>query len=238
MSFNAQLIDQRVEGLVARLSERFLTELRIRNDPDRLKSAAFVFLVAKTLLELDDDQVIDGMVEGGGDFGVDAVYFGAPVDGEFAVNLIQGKYKRSLDEDSEFPESGVVKMLEAIRTLFNPGRQYTANDRLTRRVEEIRSLIREGNIPQVRVILCNNGRAWNRPTQERIDSSGLGSLVLWVYSGPADLLKLMRSRKAIETKIQLSGRAIVEDYPYMRAMIGRMSVSELAKLFEEHGMFC
>ncbi|CAK0743786.1 Abortive infection phage resistance protein [uncultured Gammaproteobacteria bacterium] len=235
MSINAQLIDQRVEGMIEKIGKRISDELKIRNDPDKLKSAIFILLVAKTLLELNDEEAIEGMVEGGGDFGVDAVYFGLPTDGEFPVTLIQGKYKRTLDGDSTFPETAIVKMFEALRTIFDPAATYEANKRLTRRVEELRSLIREGNIPQVRVIFCNNGQKWHDHCQQRIDNSGLGSLVQWEYAGPDGLIGLMRARKAVETKIQLTGRAIVEDYPYMRAMIGRMSVLELARLFDEFG---
>lgn len=235
MSINAQLIDQRVEGVVKRIGERLQAEVRIRNDADKLKSAAFVFLVAQTLMELDDDEAMDGLVEGGGDFGIDAVYFGAPDDGEFQVTLIQGKYKRTMDGDGTFPEGGFDRMFGAIRTIFNPTASYTANDRLKRRVEELRSLIREGNIPSIRVVLCNNGRKWNATCQERIDNSGLGDLVKWEYAGPDELIGLLRKRKDVQTKVQLTGRALVEDYAFMRAMVGRMSVSELARLFDEHG---
>jgi hypothetical protein len=234
-SINPQLIDQRVEGVVERIGDRLQKEVMIRNDPDKLKSAAFVSLVAQTLLELDDDEVLDGLVEGGGDFGVDAVYFGAPDDGEFQVTLIQGKYKRTMDGDGTFPEGGLEKMFGAIRTIFNPSASYTANDRLTKRVEELRSLIREGNIPSIRVVLCNNGRKWNPACQQRIDHSGMGDLVKWEYAGPDELIGLLRKKKDVQTKMQLTGRALVEDYAFMRAMVGRMSVSELARLFDEHG---
>ncbi|MFM2042556.1 MAG: hypothetical protein RLY86_1132 [Pseudomonadota bacterium] len=235
MSINPQLIDQRVEGVVERIGERLQAEVRIKNDPDKLKSAAFVFLVAQTLMELDDDEAMDGMVEGGGDFGIDAVYFGAPDDGEFQVTLIQGKYKRTMDGDGTFPEGGLDKMFGAIRTIFNPTATYTANDRLEKRVEELRSLIREGNIPSIRVVLCNNGRKWNAVCQERIDNSGLGELVKWEYAGPDELIGLLRKKKDVQTKVQLTGRALVEDYAFMRAMVGRISVSELANLFNVHG---
>ncbi len=235
MNFNAQLIDQRIEGIMATLSDRFGQELRVGNDQDRLRSVAFVYLVATTVLGLDQDTSFEGVVEGGGDFGVDAVYFTAPEDDEFKVILIQGKYKRSLAGEAAFPENGVVKMLGAIQTMFNPNTVYRANDRLTKRIEELRSLIREGNIPDVRVILCNNGRRWTEDCQTRIDNSGLGDLVKWEHAGPDELVSFMRARKDVHTKIQLSGRAFVEDYEYMRAMIGRMSVSELARIFDEFG---
>lgn len=235
MSINAQLIDQRVEGVVARVGERLQAEVGIRNDADKLKSAAFVFLVAQTLMELDDDEVLDGLVDGGGDFGIDAIYFGSPDDGEFQVTLLQGKYKRSLDGDSTFPEGGIDKMFGAIRTIFDPNASYTANRRLKRQVEEIRSLIREGNIPAVRIVLCNNGRKWNDVCEGRIRQAGFGDLVRWEYAGPGELVGLLRKKRDVQTRVQLSGRALVEDYAFMRAMVGRMSVLELARLFDEHG---
>ncbi|WP_449221602.1 AIPR family protein [Tistrella mobilis] len=235
MSINAQLIDQRVEGLMSRVGERLQAEVGIKNDPDKLKSAAFVFLVAQTLMELDDDEVLDGLVDGGGDFGIDAIYFGSPDDGEFQVTLLQGKYKRSLEGDGSFPETGLDKMFGALRTIFDPNASYTANRRLKRQVEEIRSLIREGNIPAVRIVLCNNGRKWNSVCDQRIKNAGFGDLVRWEYAGPDELVGLVRKKRDVQTRVQLSGRALVEDYAFMRAMVGRMSVLELARLFDEHG---
>lgn len=235
MSFNAQLVDQWVEGIVERLSDRLRDEVGVRNDPDRLKSAAFIFLAAKTLLDLDDDEVIDGIVDGGGDFGVDAIYFSTPENGEFLITLFQGKYKRDLDGDGGFPENGVSKTIDAIRILLNPYVQFSANKRLTSHVEEIRSMIREGEIPQVRVIFANNGRKWNQSCQQRLEGSKFGPAVTWEYAGPDEIVILKRKVKTVDTKVKLSGKAIVEDYPYMRAMIGRMSVTELARLFNENG---
>ncbi len=220
---------------MSRVGERLQAEVGIKNDPDKLKSAAFVFLVAQTLMELDDDEVLDGLVDGGGDFGIDAIYFGSPDDGEFQVTLLQGKYKRSLEGDGSFPETGLDKMFGALRTIFDPNASYTANRRLKRQVEEIRSLIREGNIPAVRIVLCNNGRKWNSVCDQRIKNAGFGDLVRWEYAGPDELVGLVRKKRDVQTRVQLSGRALVEDYAFMRAMVGRMSVLELARLFDEHG---
>lgn len=97
------------------------------------------------------------------------------------------------------------------------------------------ALIREGNIPSLRIILCNNGRKWNATCQQRIDNFGRSELVKWEYAGPDELINLSRKQKDLPTRVQLNGRALVEDYEFMRAMVGRMSVSELARLFDEHG---
>ncbi len=36
-------------------------------------------------------------------------------------------------------------------------------------MEEVRGLIRDGYIPQIRALACNNGLKWNQSAQEAID---------------------------------------------------------------------
>lgn len=232
---NVQLIDQRVTKLAEDLKTRLCNEVKVRNEAHRLKSVAFVYLVARSLLDLDPDQAMDGIVEGGGDLGVDAVYHTQPSGGEFTVTLIQGKYKKELEGVAAFPEDGIIKMINAIRIIFNPQVQYEANPRMTARIEAVRAQIAEGYYPQVRVILCNNGSRWKETAEQHMQGSGFGNIVCWEHVGPDALTGLMRARKPVDAKLQLSGKALVEDHPYMRAMIGRVSVMELARLFDENG---
>ncbi|TXM70870.1 AIPR family protein [Methylobacterium sp. WL120] len=232
---NVQVVDQRVMKKAHDLEEKLKIEIGIKNDPHKLKSAAFVCVVAGVALGLTDEEVLDGVVEGGSDFGVDALYRTTPVEGEFRVTLVQGKYKQNLEGDANFPETGVTKLIEAIKILFNPNSAFTANDRLRKRIEEIRSFIAEGDYPKIRAILCNNGIKWNNEAQQRIEAAGFRDLVEWEHIGPDELRHLMRAKVAVEAQLQLSGKAIVEDHPFMRAMIGRMSVIELANLFKKHG---
>lgn len=169
-SLAAQIIDQRVSGIVEEQGDMFPDRLRAGNE-EKKKSLAFVFLVAKTVLNLDDETVLDGIVDGGNDFGVDALY-GEPLDnGEIQVFLIQGKYKRNLKGDSAFPETGVAKLIEAVSVLFDPGKTITLNPHLRERVEEIRSFVKEGAIPRVVSIAANNGTRWSQEAQERIDNA-------------------------------------------------------------------
>jgi hypothetical protein len=235
MSFNAQIIDQWVEGLVERIGDRLRDEVGVRNDPAKLKSTAFVFLVAKTLLDIDDDVVLDGIVEGGGDFGIDAVYFTPPENGEFLITIFQGKYSQNMTGNSGFPENSIIKVIAALRVLLDPQKAFIANNRLTGRIEDVRSLIREDAIPLVRVVLCSNGVKWNAESDRRIEDAGYGEQVTWEYAGPEDIIRLKRAPKPIDVVLRLSGKAVVDDYDFMRAMVGRMSALELARLFEEQG---
>ena len=88
----------------------------------------------------------------------DAFHITEESDGEFAVTVFQGKYRKSLDGTSAFEQSGIEALINAIRYLFDPSAELGAiNDRLRARVEQARSLVRDGFIPRVRAIACNNG---------------------------------------------------------------------------------
>ena len=237
MSLTTQIIDQRVSGIVAQMADILTNEFKLGPDEDKRRSAAFVSLVAKAVLNLTDEEAIDGIVDGGNDFGVDALYFVPSSDGEIRLTLIQGKYKRSLEGDSTFPENGIIKLIDAIGALFDPGKILTLNKRLQDRVEDVRSFVAGGAIPRVVAIAANNGPIWSSAAQQRIDNARkeFGDQVDWQHVGPDELLLLLQSQKPIDTTLQLIGQALVETFDFRRVMIGRMSVSELARLAENFG---
>ena len=146
MSLAAQIIDQQVSGVVERHSDAFTEELRLGVDEHRRRSISFLFFVAKTAFELTDEQALDGFVGGGNDFGIDALYFEPPDDGEIHVTLVQGKYKPNLDGTSAFPENSIEKVIGAIGALFDPALPVQLNRRLNERVEEVRSFVKDGAI--------------------------------------------------------------------------------------------
>ncbi|HLT40018.1 MAG TPA: hypothetical protein VK034_27245, partial [Enhygromyxa sp.] len=151
MDVNAAIIDQRVSALAEEIRQRAADELGINRDEPKLKSLAFVFLCVRTLLDLDFDEAFDCLVEGGQDFGVDAIHITDERDGEFSITLFQGKYKARLDGSSGFPGTGIEKLVQAVRHLFDPSSTLqTVNNRLRTRLEEVRSMIRDGFIPRVR----------------------------------------------------------------------------------------
>lgn len=237
MSLAAQIIDQRVLKLVEELEERFTNELNLGSDAAKRSSVALVYLVARTILDISDDDAMEGIVDGGNDFGVDAIYFTPPIDGEIAITLIQGKYKKSLDGNSNFPENGITKMIDAISSLFDPRKELTLNPRLKKRIEEIRSFVADGAIPRVTAVATNNGLEWNDIAQQHIGNSGknFGDQVEWRYIGPDKILSFLQAQKPIDTTLQLTGKAVVEDFDFRRVLIGRMSVNELARLAESFG---
>lgn len=232
MSLAAQIIDQQVSGIVDRESDTFTNELRLGADEHRRRSIAFLLLVAKSAFDLTDDQTIDGIVDGGNDFGVDAVYFAPPDDGELPITLMQGKYRRDLGGDSAFPENGVAGMIEAIRALFDPAQPVQLNRRLNERIEDIRSFVKDGAIPRVTAVAANNGVRWTAQAEQRIDNAAreFGEQVEWHHIGAEEILALLQARKPINADLKLTGTATVETFDFRRVLTGRMSVAELARL--------
>ena len=235
MNINASIIDQRLAGVQDEICERASAELRIAQE-DLLRSLAFVHLCVKTMLDLDADETFDCLTEGGGDFGVDALHLSEEIDGEFVVTLFQGKYHRDLEAKSNFEEKGINALINAIRHLFDPASQLEhINDRLKAKVEEVRSLIRDGYIPRVRVLACNNGLKWNAAAQEAIDRTGFGNQVVWEHVNHDVLIGILQRIKPVDETLRLTGKAIIEDMNFSRICIGRMPVSEIANLLKTHG---
>ena len=235
MNINASIIDQRLGAIQEEIRQRAADELHITED-GRLHSLAFVYLCVKTMLDIDTVETFDCLTEGGGDFGVDAMHISEEIDGEFIVTLFQGKYHKNLKATSNFEESGINALINAIRYIFNPSSQLEhINNRLMAKVEEARSLIRDGYIPRVRVLACNNGLKWNSATQEAIDRTGFGDQVIWEYVNHDVLIGILQRIKPVDETLRLTGKAIIEDMNFSRICIGRVLVSEVASLLKNHG---
>lgn len=236
MTLATQIIDQQVSGVVGKHADAFEDELRPGADTQRRRSIAFLFLVAKTAFDLTDDETIEGIVDGGQDFGIDALYFDSPEDGELHITLMQGKYRSDLRGDSAFPENAVAKMIDAVGALFDPQKPVNLNRRLNQRIEDIRSFVKDGAIPRVTAVAANNGIRWTADAQQRIDNArkDFRGQVEWRYIGPDDLLALLQARKPVSAELQLTGHATVETFDFRRVLVGRMSVAELARLTDEH----
>ena len=234
MNINLSIIDQQLTGISEQIEERAKSELGVVGDS--LKSLSFVYLCAKTILDLEPDKAFECLTEGGGDFGVDAIHAQVLGDGDIAITLFQGKYKRKLDGESTFSENGIEKLTTACRYLFDTSVSLQSiNPQLRAKVEDIRSCIRDGAMPRVRVIACNNGRKWNQSAQEIIDRFGNHDQISWQHVNHDILVNVLQKTKPVNDTICLSGKAIVEDMDYSQVCVGRVSVSEIARLMKAHG---
>ncbi|MDR0779803.1 MAG: AIPR family protein [Pseudomonadales bacterium] len=235
MNLNTQIIDQRLTGIQDEIRVQACDELNI-TDGSRLKSLAFVYLCVKTMLDLDIEDSFDCLTDGGGDFGVDALHVMEEKDGEFDVTLFQGKYKKALDGNSNFEQNGIEAMINAIRHIFDPSAALgKINERLYVKVEQARSLVRDGLIPRVRAIACNNGLKWNKEAQAAIERAGFGDQVTWEHVNHDVLVGILQRFKPISDTLRLTGKAIIEDMNFSRVCIGRIPVLEIATLMKNHG---
>ena len=236
MDINVSIIDQRVAKLAEELKGEFADRLNIKNDPTKERSTAFVYLVVKTLLDLSKEDALDSLTEGGNDFGVDALEVSDVQDGEFTVTLFQGKYDHTkLEGNKNFPENGVTKAIQAVNTLFDPQRAVTVNPMLQAKLEEIRSLIQDGNLPRVRYILCNNGLCWSKEAQELIEQAGFPDGVRFEHVNHDVIVKLLQSSQPVKDTLRFTGKSIVDDFNYIRVFVGKVAVTEIADLLARHG---
>ena len=234
MNINASIIDQRVSGIVESHDEW----LPAGKDINKKKSAAFVLLCISTCLEIPMAEAAELLTEGGNDAGVDGLHVGEVEDGEFLVTLFQGKYKiKDLSGEANFPENGVQKAIDTVQVLFDPYRKVALNEKIAPKIEEIRSLIRDAYIPNVRVILCNNGARWKDQAGDWIDAAkkDYGDKVDFVHFNHDSIVNILQRSKTVDATLTLNGQAIVEDMNYMRVLIGRVSVHEIHRLFNDHG---
>ncbi len=234
MNINASIVDQRIVGII----EDHADWLPVGNDTNKKKSAAFVLLCMSTALEFTLEEAAELLTEGGNDAGVDGLHIGEVDDGEFVVTLFQGKYKvKDLSGTANFPENGVQKAVNTVQVLFDPARKVTLNKKIAPKIEEIRSLIRDAYIPVVRVILCNNGEPWTEQADNWITEAknDFGESVHFIHFNHNSIVQILQRSKQVDTNLILNGQAIVEDMNFMRVLVGRISVQEIQRLFNDHG---
>ncbi|MCE3606564.1 AIPR family protein [Massilia sp. P8910] len=232
MNINASIVDQRLTGIVNDHANLLPAGL----DLTRQRSVAFVLLCMSTMLDIPLQEAAELITEGGQDQGVDGLHLGEVEDGEFTVTIFQAKYKhKDLSGAPNFPENGVEKAIVTVSALFDPARKLLMNEQLAPIVEEIRSLIRDGYIPLVRVVLCNNGASWVVSAQQRIDQTGFPThQVLWSHFNHDSIVGVLQRRRSVDDSLKLDGKAVIEEFNYRRVLIGKVPVSEIAELFNRH----
>ncbi|MER2511078.1 MAG: abortive phage resistance protein, partial [Nitrosomonas ureae] len=215
MNINASIIDQRVVGIL----DTHPGWLPSGTDIEKKKSTAFVLLCMSICLDIPMEDAAELITDGGNDAGVDGLHVGEVDDGEFLVTIFQGKYKvKNLEGTSNFSENGIQKAVNTLHVLFDPNRKVELNTKIAPKIEEIRSLIRDAYIPNVRVILCNNGAIWTNEGEAWINDakSNYGDKVDFIHFNHDSIVNILQRSKKVDTTLTMSGDAIVEDMNYMR----------------------
>lgn len=232
---DAGAIDQRVRGLVEIYGARLA--LRGKDDSERRASNAFCALSVATLLDLDLDEAVAALTDGGEDGGVDALHVANLRGDRPLVTLFQAKYEqKTLAGRHAFPASEIPKLIETIRTIFDPNKALSRMKDIEAPVEEIRSRMREGAIPVVRVVLCNNGPRWGADGDDRIEAAGFDAEeVQWQHFNHRLLVSLLRAQKSIDAMLDFDGAAHHEDVSFRRVFVGKVPVASIAELMNAHG---
>ncbi len=233
MNINASIIDQRVAGIIESHPEWFPWP-----DEGKRKSAAFTLLCMSTALDLPLGDCVEMLTEGGNDAGVDGLCLGDVEDGNFVVTLFQGKYKiKDLSGEPHFPENGLKASLQTIEVLFDPNRAVTLNPKLQPLIDEVRSLIRDGYIPTVRLLLCNNGAKWADQADHwvRQAKAQFGDQLEVEHFNHDAIVYTLQRQPRIDEVLKLTGRMVAEDLNFKRVLVGRISVHELHRIFKTHG---
>ena len=191
-----------------------------------------------TTLELPLEDCIELLTDGGNDAGVDGLYIGDIEEGDFSVTVFQGKYRiRDLGGTANFPENGLQSSLRTLGALFDPYREIALNERIAPPIAEIRSLILDGYIPTVRLVLCNNGARWTEQAESWVRQAReeYGEQVEVLHFKHDAIVRALQRGPHVDTDLTLSGGIVTEDLSFKRVLIGRISVHEIHRLFEEHG---
>jgi hypothetical protein len=232
MDINKHIVDQRIRKIVSDNPDIFAGE----NDDKKKLSKAFVCLSVASYLDIELEEAFGLITEGGNDAGVDAIYVGDVNDNDFSVVIFQGKYSFKLDVDNNFPANSIQRVIGSIGAIFDPGKPIEMNDDLMPKVEDIRSLIADGYIPNIRCIFTNNGLKWNNDGENHIINSGFPeNQVRFEYFNHKNIVDSLQSKKGINETIQLSGKSIHEDFNFKRVLVGKINVVDLANLFDKHG---
>lgn len=233
MDINKHIIDQRIKKIVEDKPDWFA------DIPDNGKriSRAFVLLAVSSYLMIDLTEANSLLTDGGGDQGVDAISIGDISNLEFQVIIFQGKYKTKLETDANFPANEVQKVANSIWSIFDSEKELNnVNPTLRSEINEIRSRIADGYIPIVKVVLFNNGLKWNDEGEQHIINAKFPKdQVEFEHINHENIVDFIQTSKEINAPIKLSGASFVENFNYKRVLVGKVNVTEIAKLFDNHG---
>ncbi len=238
MNIELSLIDQQVQGIVEKLNTKLDT------NTNKQISKAFLFLVLKNITDSEDEyDILDCIYDDDNDYSIDGMYVSDVVNDNFTIKIIQTKYTRILKSNGSyydgrgvFPRTDVIKMINSLPLILDPNKQpVNMPIRLKTKIAEIKELLQSGIIPTVEVYLSHNGLEWDEEAQSLIDSSVFPDWINFIHFNHHSIINLSRTRENINDTLNITGKAIVEDFDYARVMIAKVKVEEFFNLFQKHG---
>ncbi|WP_281887421.1 AIPR family protein [Paenibacillus sp. YYML68] len=232
MDIAKQIVDQWIRKLVMEHPDWFSKD----RDEARKISKAFVILGVSSYLGVDPSEAETLVTDGGNDSGVDAIYIGDTDHDNvsFPVVIFQAKYKVDLTNDSHFPANSILRVTNAVKHIFNPKKDMLTNKTLEQKVTEIRALIMDGYIPEIRCVMMNNGLAWNMEGDQHFEEINNDQISFEHYNH-RNIVDQIQKKNQIHTTITLAGKSVVEDFNYKRVVVGKMNVKDIAELLHKFG---
>ncbi|MFD1885112.1 AIPR family protein [Paenibacillus wenxiniae] len=232
MDINKQIVDQWVHKMVKDCPDWFLDH----RDENRKISRAFIIIGAASYLSIESSEAESLLTDGGNDAGIDAIYIGDTDNDNvsFPVVIFQAKYTFDLTKDSNFPSNSVMRVTNAIKAIFNPEKDLIMNSILRQKVTEIRALIMDGYIPDIRCVMLNNGLIWNAEGDQHINEVK-NDQIEFIHYNHHDIVKQFQRKNQINEKLYLSGKSVIEDFNFKRVVVGKMNIKEIADLLDRHG---
>ena len=232
MDIALSLLDQ----MVQKLSD---THLELDSNEEKRISKAFTLLAVKNVLNMADDEAVECIFDGSGDYGIDALSVSDVSHDSFVVSIFQSKYKRPLNYDgtNHFPSNEVLKMIQVIKTIFDPLMAIEAKRDIKDKIEEIRSILKdEGAFPKVNIYLCHNGQGLDEQGKSHIENASFSEeFVKFEYINHDKIIELSKSKESVNDQLQFQGKSIQEDFDFKRIYIGKVNISEFSRLFEQYG---
>lgn len=232
MDINRHIVDQRIRKIVLDNPDWFIAE----GDDNKKITKAFVILSVSAYMGIELSEAYSLLTEGRNDAGIDAISIGDTVNFEFQVTIFQAKYKFDLDNDANYPANSVLRVVNAVASIFDPSKDVMMNESLRPKVEEIRSLIADGYIPAVKCVIVNNGLRWNNEGDQHIANANFPqNQVVFEHFNHQNIVDQLKTIEKINEVLSLSGKGIVEEFNFKRVLIGKINVGEIASLMDRYG---
>jgi hypothetical protein len=235
---NLDIVDQRVQLIYDQYSSQIaeLLNLELPRDKIKIRSICFVFVVAQTLLDLSDEDALECLTDGFSDFRIDALHTSLAVDGKFTVTIFQAKYVHDLSKQlTNFKETDIACVIPAVKHIRNPASVIPVNDRLAPKIQDIQTQTAAGEIPLVRVVICNNGLSWKEDAQAIINMESYDDQVTFEHVNHDSICELMQANEPINARLATKGKWIEESHGDKKVFIGKAPVREIETLFNQHG---
>jgi len=205
------------------------------------ESRAFLEFAIEKYLDLDRDEVVESVIDGSQDRGIDAIYIDEEAEERPIVYIFQSKYYRSEEKfDRALEGNALNKMQHAIENLIlkSPKEVHDGNTFLLSKLRDIKAL----SNPRFQIVFCSNSfepspdvrKQFGQFVKEIAQRQDFFRVEYLTLEKLGELITPITSRQ-IDAKLKLSGTYFEWSLGEARVIVGRISGRELAELRKKEG---